>query len=146
MDLYYNKNQTGTLETYREFVRLINEKGPYKPNTVDHLKPSGSIKSIMEGNHVMCPDGIIKYGLSADEADAMCFRFNLAVLVGQKNEDGERWKELKIRLAAKVKSCGVHDDHEDDQYQCGICDAYCDIDQEIIKIEKGEPCNETSLL
>jgi hypothetical protein len=137
VDLYYNKNQTGTLEMQKAFIKLVNENGPYKPNTIDHMKPNGSVKSSMDGNHVMCPDGMIRYGLSSDDADALCFRFNLAVLVGQKLIDGERWKELKLRLDAKIKSCGVHDEHEDDQYQCGICDAYCDINQEIEKIEKG---------
>jgi hypothetical protein len=90
MDIYYNKNQTGTIEMHKAFMNLVNEKGPYKPNTIDHLKPNGSINSLMGGNHVLCPDGVIVYGLSDEAARTLCFRFNYAYLVGmEKNKKGE---------------------------------------------------------
>jgi hypothetical protein len=146
VDLYYNKNQTGAFETLIDFMKLINKKGPYKPNTIDHLRPNGSINSIMEGNHVLCPDGVIKCGLSEDDAEALCFKFNYAYLVGKEDADVGRWKALKEHIELMEKSFEPHEEHDEVQYQCGICDAYCDLRQEMEKIEKGEPRNESNLL
>jgi hypothetical protein len=125
----YYVNQTGTLEQHKAFVKQINELGPYFPDTEKYLITK-------TGHHVKFPDGTVVYNLSPQDAENWCFKLNLAHLKGQE-EWKLKWDALKSHLEKMDKDFGPHEEHEKDKYQCGVCDGYCDIKQEMEKLEKG---------